>query len=387
MKKKILFVIDALVCGGAEKSLIALLGLLNREKYELHLWMLDRGGIFEPLLPEGIIIEERPKYNFYEQLRYKLAHYRYSLAFRYLDLIKKQEHKAETLWKCIGSAYKVPEEHYDVAVAYQQGFPSFLVATKVKATKKVAWVNINLFNTRYNLDYICKYYDKMDTIVSVSKELDDLLREGLPQYNDKYVCVYDILNPQLIKRQAKEVIPERALFEDNTVLVTTGRLAYQKNHLLAVEAAKILRDKGFKFKWLFVGDGEYRPIIEPKIRKYHLEDYVFLIGERINPYPYMALCSVYVQTSSFEGYGLTIAEAKILGRPVVSTDFDVVHDQIVHEQNGLIAEMDAESVAENILRMLNDDALRKTILDNVLKEENLTYLTEVQKVERILDDN
>ena len=385
--KKILFVIDALVCGGAEKSLIALLGLLNREKYEIHLWMLDRGGVFEPLLPDDIIIEKYPYYSSLERLKYKLAHYRYSLTYRYLEYIKKNEHKAETLWKCIGSAYKVPNDYYDVAVAYQQGFPTFLVASKVKATKKVAWVNINLFNTSYNLDFICKYYDKMDTIVSVSKELDDLLRKGLPQYIDKYVCVYDILDPQLIRRQAKEEILERALFENNTVIVTTGRLAYQKNHLLAVESAKILRDKGLQFKWLFVGDGEYRPIIESKIREYHLEDIVILLGERINPYPYMALCSVYVQTSSFEGFGLTIAEAKILGRPVVSTDFDVVHDQIVHKQNGLIAEMTPESVADNIQSLLNEDNLRSDIIRNVLKEENTTYLTEITKVERIFDAN
>ena len=36
MKKKILFVIDSLVCGGAEKSLVSLLPLLNRNKYELY---------------------------------------------------------------------------------------------------------------------------------------------------------------------------------------------------------------------------------------------------------------------------------------------------------------------------------------------------------------
>lgn len=385
--KKILFVIDALVCGGAEKSLIALLGLLNRKKYEVHLWMLDRGGVFESLLPEDIIIEEHPYYSSSEHLKYKLAHYRYSLTYRYLGFIKKNEHKAETLWKCLRSVYKVPDDYYDVAVAYQQGFPTFLVATKVKAAKKVAWVNINLFNTSYNLDFICKYYDKMDAIVSVSKELDDLLREGLPKYNDKYVCVYDILNPYLIRKQAKEEIPESVLFESNTVFVTTGRLAIQKNHLLAVESAKILRDKGLNFKWLFVGNGETRPIIESKIRDYHLEDFIILIGERINPYPYMARCDVYVQTSSFEGYGLTIAEAKILGKPVVSTDFDVVHDQIKHEHNGLIAEMTPESVADNILRLINDADLKNRIIANVNKEKNTTYMTEVEKVENLFDAN
>ena len=127
--------------------------------------------------------------------------------------------------------------------------------------------------------------------------------------------------------------------------------------MLAVEAAKILRDKGLKFKWLFIGDGEYRSIVEKRIQDYGLQETVILMGERTNPYPYMARCTVYVQTSSFEGFGLTIAEAKILGKAVVSTNFDVVHDQLKHEENGLIADMTAESVADNIMTKLTDETL------------------------------
>lgn len=387
MKKKVLFVIDSLRCGGAEKSLVSLLPLLNKEKYEIYLWMLYRGGVFESLLPIHVNIVDEPSYNLFERIWYMICHYRYSLTYRYHEIIGKYEHKAETLWKCMGSAYKVPDEHFDVAVAYQQGFPTFMVATKVRATKKVAWVNINLFNARYNTSFIMRYYNKMTTIVPVSKELDTILREGLPQYNRKYKIVYDILNPQLIRQQAQEPIEEVSVFENHIVLVTTGRVVYQKNHLLAVEAAKVLRDMGLDFIWFFVGDGEYRNIVEKKICEYHLEDIIILLGERTNPYPYMARCTVYVQTSSFEGFGLTIAEAKILGRPVVSTNFDVVHDQLRHEQNGLIAEMTSASVASNIMRMLVDDELRNRIINHVVKEENHTYFTEAQNVERILDED
>ena len=161
----------------------------------------------------------------------------------------------------------------------------------------------------------------------------------------------------------------------------------QKNYLLAVEAAKILNEKGIDFRWFFVGEGSERPNIEQRIAQYGLEQRVVLLGLRTNPYPYMKHCSVYVQTSSFEGFGLTIAEAKILGKPVVSTDFDVVHDQIVHGQNGLIAEMTATSVAEQIIKILTDESLLNHIIENVRNEKNNTYLTEVIKAERIFDED
>ena len=116
-----------------------------------------------------------------------------------------------------------------------------------------------------------------------------------------------------------------------------------------------------------------------------LQNNVRLLGMKVNPYPYMAQCDVYVQTSRHEGFGMTIAEAKILGVPIVSTNFDVVYDQITHEENGLIAEMSAESISEQIHRLLVDERLREHITDTLLKEENCTSRTEVKKVEQLID--
>ena len=101
----------------------------------------------------------------------------------------------------------------------------------------------------------------------------------------------------------------------------------------------------------------------------------------------MAQADIYVQTSKFEGFGLTIGEAKILGKPIVSTNFDVVHNQLTQEKNGHIADMTGESVAENILRLLEDRELKETILSTVQKEENTTYLSEAVKVEQLIDCN
>lgn len=387
MKKRILFVIDSLGCGGAEKSLVSLLPLLNRDKYEIHLWMLHRGGEFEALLPEHIIIEPEPIYGLIERIKKCMASLCYSLTYRIKRLLGIHEHGAETLWKCMRWAFKVPEENYDVAIAYQQGIPTYLVATKINTKRRIAWINADIFSVGYNPVFNARFYTRFDVIVPVSKKLEELLGTHYSQFSDKFHCVYDILNPDIIKKQASEVLDEQ-FFRGNTItIVTTGRLALPKNHLLAVEAAKILRDRGVDFKWLFIGEGSERHIIENLIKEYGLSDQVILLGMCSNPYPYMARCNVYVQTSSFEGFGLTIAEAKILGRPVVSTNFDVVHDQITHGENGLIAEMTPESVADNIICLLSDKEIRDHIIANVHKEKNTTYVTEVKKVESLLDAN
>lgn len=383
--KKVLFVIDSLGCGGAEKSLVSLLPLLNKEKYKIHLWILKRGGVFESLLPNNVIIQSEPRYSLLEKIKLHIAQSLFSLVLRRNAFLQKHEHGAETYWKCVGWAFKVPEENYDVAIAYQQGFPTYLVATKIDAHKKIAWINADIFSVGYNPVFNARVYTRFDVIVPVSKRLEEILRTHYSQFFDKFHCVYDIINPNIIKMQALEVHDEPFIKGNTITIVTTGRLALPKNHLLAVKAAKLLRDRGVDYKWLFIGEGSERSKIENLINEYELQNNVLLLGLETNPYPYMARCDVYVQTSSYEGFGLTIAEAKILGKPIVSTNFGVVHDQLKHGENGLIAEMTPESVAESIIRLLEDDDLRNHIVANVKKEENATYISEVEKVESLLD--
>ena len=68
------------------------------------------------------------------------------------------------------------------------------------------------------------------------------------------------------------------------------------------------------------------------------------------------------------------------------TNFDVVYNQITHEKNGLISEMNGVKIGEQILRLIQDDELREHIKSTLQKEENLTYQTEVRKVKKIIDE-
>jgi glycosyltransferase involved in cell wall biosynthesis len=385
--KKILFVIDSLTCGGAEKSLVSLLPLLSRKKYEISLWMLSPIGPFISLVPKDIHIIEQPSYTRIEQLKLRMGRLFFSLLIRVMKLLKIKEHGAETLWKCIGWAYKIPKGEWDAIFAYQQGFPTYLVAEKFKSTKKFAWVNADIFAAGYNTQFNTRFYHKFTRIVPVSSILKDLMVEKLPEFKDKYSVVYDILNPNVIRELSLEPVTTLHTEDDESVFVTVGRLVPPKGYDIAIQAASVLKQHGIKFHWYFVGEGPERTNIERWKKDFGVDEEVVLLGLQTNPYAYMAQADVYVQTSKFEGFGLTIGEAKILGKPIVSTNFDVVHNQLTHEQNGLIADMNGESVAENILRLLEDKELKETILSTVQKEENTTYLSEAVKVEQLIDCN
>lgn len=384
MKKKILFIIDSLTCGGAEKSLVSLLPLLNKNKYDIHLWMRSPNGEFVPLIPHDVHVVQ-PIYNGIDNLKMNFGRILYSAISRVNCLLGKKDHLAETLWKCEGWAMKIPKGKWDVVVAYQQGVPTYLTAEKFHGCMKMAWVNVDIFKAGYNIAYNSKFYRKFDYICPVSEQLHDMLDVNMPEFSNKYKTIWDVINPDVTKKMASETVQRLREKDDEYVFVTTGRLVPPKGHDIAVEAAVELKRMGVNFKWYFIGEGSERPNIEELIQQNNLQNVVFLLGMHTNPYAFMLQADVYVQTSKFEGFGMTIAEAKILGKPIVSTNFEVVCNQITHERNGLIAEMNGKSVADNIYRLITDANLRNSIIAEVKAEKHTRHLTEAKKVESLID--
>lgn len=382
MKKQILFFIESLQCGGAEKSLISLLPLLDYSKMDVELLIMKRGGVFEQYVPKEVrIIDFNQRVSSWLYWIYQL---RFSLRLRWNKVTGRKEHGAETRWKMMHRAYTPLPKHYDVAIAYQQGLPTYYVATKVNAAKKISWANVDLTNAGYRVTYNSIFYRKVDFVIAVSDNLKKMLIEEGFVRKDKTLVVRDILNVYLIRKMSSR--PQHSIQTDKLKLVTVGRMVYQKGYDIAVETADIMRRRGMDFCWYFVGDGKVRKEIEITINKKHLENYVFLLGEQANPYPFMLAADIYVQTSRFEGFGITLAEARILGKPVVSTDFPVVHDQIRDGKNGLISLMDADSIARCIMRLSDDSELQKKIVSNTRKEQFDITAEESSKVNSLILD-
>jgi glycosyltransferase involved in cell wall biosynthesis len=382
MKKRILFIIDSLNCGGAEKSLISLLPLLDYDRLDVILLIFKRGGVFEKYIPSQVRVIGHELYGsgFWGRIRRMIHQVNFSYQLRY----GKKRHGAETHWRAMSKVIKPLEGRYDVAIAYQQGMPTFFLATNIEADKKIAWINADVFEAGYQMDYCKQFYNQMDAIVAVSQKLLEKLSTQTPWMKDRLRCIYDIINPDVIRQLAQETVYDMIPAGGEMSIVTVGRLTRPKNHLMAADAARILKEKGQNFKWYFVGEGEMRQPIEEKVSELELQDNIVMLGMKENPYPYMAKADIYVQTSTFEGFGMTIAEAKILHRPVVSTNFDVVYDQITDRENGLIADMTPESVASKILELTQNKELRSHIVSNLEKENNITSITEVGKFHALI---
>ena len=381
MKKTILFVIDSLVCAGAEKSLVTLLSLIDYSKYDVDLQMFAYGRPLDELVPKEVNILKPFKYTTFlesglvqslngcfkdKKIKMLKARLKYSIALRKGKFSNAT--KARLYWQNVSEVIENNTKKYDVAISYAQGVPTFYVAEKVSATKKYAWVNVS-----YRLNYEDKvfqekYYDKYNKIVAVSDSAQDIFIGTFPKYKDSTCVIYDINDSNMINKMSNIGDTYEDKFEGIRIL-TIGRLAHQKGYDIALEACKILKSRGIKFRWYVLGKGQLEPEIKKYIYENNLDEEFKLLGITSNPYKYIKDCDIYVQTSRFEGFGLAIAEARMLNVPVVTTEFDAVYNQMIDGKNGLVVKMNATAVAEGICELINNKKLYNNIVSYLTQEK------------------
>lgn len=378
MKKNILFVIDSLASGGAEKSLVSLLTLFDYSRYNVDLMMFSKSGLYLPLLPKKVNILDVPEFlkNQSKGIKYlikngkvKDLYFRMRLSSNIRNpYIKNKFHGAQINWKCISSRIEVLKKKYDVAIAYSQGMPTYYVTDKVNSDKKICWVNTDYKKAPYNPVFDIRYYKKFDNIVTVSDYGRKAFIEKMPTLKSKIEVVYDIISPTLINRMSCKGDGFEDEY-DGIRILTIGRLVDVKGYDMAIEAAYKLRKDGMDFRWYVIGEGNLKNKLEKMVHKFKLEENFIFLGTTHNPYTYLNQSDIYVQPSKFEGFGMAIAEARMLGKTIVATNFTTVHNQLRSEENGIIVGMSPEELYYGIKKVLENKDLRNIIYLNLLKED------------------
>lgn len=393
-KKNMLFVIDSLHVAGAEKSLTTLLNLLDFSKYSVDLMLFAHGGEFEKLVPKEVNILRPLNYTKFTELsftdsvinsikkfHFKMLRSRLKYSFRIRKKNYSIAEEARIFWQSVSNVIEKNEKKYDIAISYAQGIPTYYVADKVEATEKYAWVNASIRLNEKEKNYQKLFYNKFKKIVAVSDSAHEIFIEIFPEYSSKMEVIYDINNPDFILQMAHSGESYEDQF-NGIKLLTIGRLAYEKGYEIALEACKNLKEQGINFRWYVLGKGPLQQEIEKYIKEHDLQSNFILLGVKSNPYPYIKDADVYVQTSKFEGFGLAIAEARMLNIPVVTTRFDAVYNQMIDGKNGLVVDMTADAVTDGVLKLIKNKELKESIVSylHVEKKGNVEELTKFYKL-------
>ena len=397
---RILFVINTLGQAGAETALLSLLQTLAREKgearYEISLFVLTGQGEMVSRLPadvrllnrkyreESVLTAKGRKYLKKTVLKAMFTRATVVKLFPYLVkntcamLGKKRLLPDKLLWRVLSDGGMVLPEEYDLAVSYLEGGAAYFVADHVKAAKKAAFIHVDYEKAGYTraLDKDC--YLAFDKIFTVSDEVREAFLKAYPELPDKTEVFHNILNKEEIVRRAEE----GEGFTDGFTgmrLLSVGRLTAQKAFEVSVDAMKRLKDAGKNVRWYVLGEGDQRKKLQEQVDALGLTEDFILYGAVNNPYPFMKQADIYVHASRFEGKSIAIQEAQILGKPMVVSDCSGNREQVCHGKDGLMCGLTPDSLAENIMLLLEDEALRGK-LGAAAAKKNADAAEEIQKL-------
>jgi glycosyltransferase involved in cell wall biosynthesis len=392
MKKNLLFVMPSLDAGGGEKSLVNLLNQIDYNLYNVDLFLFNPKGLFLEFIPKEVnLLSLQESYNLFtlplfksvkklllnKKLRLALNRMMFSIKYRWVQNISRRE---QYNWKYIAKSLIKLEKKYDVAIGFLEKTSIYFCVDKVDAIKKIGWIHNDYDELGLDPNIDIMYLKKLSKIITVSEECASVLKNRFPTEKDKVVVVYNIVSPAMINRMAN--IENKDIYHRNGnefIILTIGRLHYQKGFEIAIDACKKLIDRGYNIKWNIIGEGEKRESLTKLIKANNLEDRFILLGLKSNPYPYLKHADIYAQTSRFEGKSIAIDEAKILKKPIIVTNFSTAKDQINDGKDGLIVNMNPDSVATGIEQLIEDIELRKRFYLNLSKLK-LGTEAEIEKI-------
>ena len=379
MKKKILFMVSSMNIGGVEKSLLSLLAVIPKEKYEITILTLDKKGGFLEYIPNNVKLIEAEWFKYIKPLimdspqniikRY-IKNYEFLKipSFIYSYFKSKKTNDRYIYYKHVLKSIPECKEKYDAAIAYAgpTEIIDAYISRKVKAEKKIAWVHFDISKHKINKKLYNNLYERFDKIFAVSNECKKKLDEIIPAVRNKSEVLFNIVSEDLINEMSESYVD----FDDNykgIKIITVGRLSKEKGQDLAIKALAKLKKDRYDVKWYCIGEGNSRQEFEQLIKEYKLEENFLLLGATSNPYPYIKNADIYVQTSRHEGYCLTLAEAKALNKPIVTTNFIGAYEQIKNNENGIIVSCNENDLAEGIRELIDNKEICDKFSDKLKK--------------------
>lgn len=372
--KKILFGITSLTLGGAERVLVDLANELSK-KYEVTIMTIYAKGELKNQLSEKVKLKSLEQKS-------------------YLELSNFQKHFGMPLKILLEKSriYKNKiKGDYDVEIAFLEGPITRLFSTQNVKTKKIAWIHNDISQVfgkgikaklKKNLDE--KIYSKFETLVFVSKDNLKNFEKTYPDIKNNKEVIYNYINKAQVIEKAKEKQKEK--FDTKFInFVTVARLVPQKgiDRLIKVHS-KLLKD-GLFHNIYVIGDGPEKEKLQEIIKKENVDETFNLLGKKENPYPYIKNADYFCLLSQFEGYGMVLEEAKILGKPIIITN-TAAREAVENYGNAKIVENTEQGIYDGIKEIIKNYNLKE---ENDSLKKKLEYNNEfiIEQIEDLIGNS
>lgn len=365
--------------GGAERALLGLLNALDTSKVDVDLFLNQHTGEFMRLIPSKInLLPERRGYNAIERpVKDIIKEGQFFIALgRYLGRRRYNKYHAtlsgNDVWLDSSSFHYAMDGvepflpslkrlgEYDLAISFLP--PHNIVLNKVKAKKKIAWIHTDYSTIHVNTEMELPVWGGYDYIASISPDCTRSFLTKFPTLESKIIQIENILSPGFVRQQAGIEDVTAEMPREHLNLLSVGRYHHAKNYDNVPDIARRIVEMGHEnLRWYIIGFGDNRDFLLKKIADAGMQDHVFLLGKRQNPYPYIKACDIYVQPSRYEGKSMTVREAQVLCKPVIVTNYPTAKSQIQDGIDGVIVPLDNEGCAQGIAQAIDNPQLFDSI--------------------------
>ncbi|WP_391557562.1 glycosyltransferase [Robertmurraya sp.] len=345
---KILFFIESLAGGGAEKVLTDIVKKVNRNMFDITIITVVDVGVYMDEVKRYCGYQSLLSYpgkngTLFEKIIYKIK-------YRFI-------YNLPTKW-----VYKYfIKTKFDVEVGFVEGFATkFISSSSNKDSKKIAWVHVDPIERQYadsywtNLTNQINSYKKYNKVVCVSKSVKESFERKF--FTDpKIKVIYNPVDNENILEKSK--VNSRLIRPNQMLLGTIGRLTDQKGYDRLIRVIKRLKNEEIEVVLWILGEGIMEKQLKEYINNNNLSNNVKLLGFQENPYSIIKQCDLFVCSSRAEGFSLAIAESITLGLPILSTDCSGPNELLGYGKYGFLVKNDEDSLYAGIKILLNDKKL------------------------------
>ncbi|PKF75407.1 glycosyltransferase [Chryseobacterium sp. PMSZPI] len=379
-KKKILIRIGSLRHGGAEKVLVNFLKNLPEDKYEVDLLINLYTGMYIKEVPSWVNL-------FYllkgEMITTNKPHEIPVKAFRVL--YQKMFLKFPSLlYKFI-----LKNKRYDIEIAAIHGMYKELLSSPQKDSKKIIWIQNDIFNLKEYTPDIIKQFFKFDKILVISNKLKEEMQKLAKNEKEKQavIKIYNPIDKEDTLQKANMEINDFPFSKALPTFITVGTVYPQKGYDRLLNVHKKLINEGLNHQIIIIGDGYDFENIQAQLNQLGLQETVKMLGFRSNPYPYVKQSDFYIMSSRHEGFPTIIAEALILNKPIVSTDVSGIRDLLQDGKLGIINSNSEEGIYEGMKKILSHKELAGQY-EKEIENTDLPFVLQksVARLQEIIDE-
>lgn len=331
--KKLIIYMPKLSVGGMEKALINLLNFSSiTKKYEVELFL---GYLVQKeyldMIPQNVKV-------------YLCCKGNWNIFGKLITYFKMMIKNVRVVLKI---------DKYDVAISYAYQHPILAKLVRNSSKNNIIFIHNNLILKYGNNSKRMKKmkFAKFAKVVCVSNDAKEAFEKLYPNFKGKIKVINNLLDGKTIEQKSLE----KVIFNyDKPVFVAVGRCEEKaKKFSRIIKASEKLKSKSYKFSVLIIGDGNDFKVYQDMVNDLNINDYVHLLGKKINPYPYIKNSSALILSSAYEGYGIVIDEARILNIPVISTDVADAKE-IMNEGYGILCDNSDDGVCNGMKQFLDE---------------------------------